>query len=79
MGISRTGDAKRAFSPAWKLFMQYKITWLVAVEYIYAGFWEYVLIAEASSYIWVNTESKSTVYLLWRVFIIHLVNFAKPA
>jgi len=24
--------------------MQYKITWLVTVEYIYAGLWEYVLI-----------------------------------
>jgi len=28
------------------LFMQYKITWLVTVEYIYAGFWEYVLIVK---------------------------------
>jgi len=26
------------------LFMQYKITWLVTVEYIYVGLWEYVLI-----------------------------------
>jgi len=26
------------------LFMQYKITWLVTVEeYIYAGWWEYVI------------------------------------
>jgi len=24
--------------------MQYKITWLVTVEYIYASLWEYVLI-----------------------------------
>jgi len=27
-------------------FMQYKITWLVTVEYIYAGLWEYVLIVK---------------------------------
>jgi len=26
------------------LFMQYKIMWLVAIEYIYACLWEYVLI-----------------------------------
>jgi len=26
------------------LFRQYKITWLVTVEYIYAFLWEYVLI-----------------------------------
>jgi len=26
------------------LFMQYKITWLVTVKYIYAGLWEYVFI-----------------------------------
>ena len=26
------------------LFMQYKITWFVTVEYIYAGLWEYVFI-----------------------------------
>jgi len=26
------------------LFMQYKIMWLVTVEYIYTGLWEYVLI-----------------------------------
>jgi len=26
------------------LFMHYKITWLVTVEYIYAGLWEYVII-----------------------------------
>jgi len=26
--------------------MQYKITWLVTVEYIYAGLWECVLIAK---------------------------------
>jgi len=26
--------------------MQYKITWLVAVEYIYAGLWEYILIVK---------------------------------
>jgi len=26
--------------------MQYNITWLVTVEYIYAGLWEYVLIAK---------------------------------
>ena len=28
------------------LFMQYKITWLVTVEYIYAGLWEYFLIVK---------------------------------
>jgi len=28
------------------LFMQYKITWLVTVEYIYTGLWEYVLIVK---------------------------------
>ena len=28
------------------LFMQYKITWLATVEYIYAGLWEYVLIVK---------------------------------
>ena len=28
------------------LFMQYKTTWLVTVEYIYAGLWEYVLIVK---------------------------------
>jgi len=28
------------------LFMQYTITWLVTVEYIYAGLWEYVLIVK---------------------------------
>jgi len=28
------------------LFMQYKITWLVPVEYIYAGLWEYVIIVK---------------------------------
>jgi len=28
------------------LFMQYKITWLVTVEYIYAGLWEYVIIVK---------------------------------
>jgi len=28
------------------LFMQYKITWLVTVEYIYAGLWQYVLIVK---------------------------------
>ena len=28
------------------LFTQYKITWFVTVEYIYAGLWEYVLIAK---------------------------------
>ena len=28
------------------LYMQYKITWLVAVEYIYAGLWEYVTIVK---------------------------------
>jgi len=26
--------------------MQYKITWLVTVEYIYAGLWKYVLIVK---------------------------------
>jgi len=26
--------------------MQYKITWLVTVEYIYAGLYEYVLIVK---------------------------------
>jgi len=26
--------------------MQYKITWLATVEYIYAGLWEYVLIVK---------------------------------
>jgi len=26
--------------------MQYKIKWLATVEYIYAGFWEYVLIVK---------------------------------
>jgi len=26
--------------------MQYKITWLVTVEYICAGLWEYVLIED---------------------------------
>jgi len=26
--------------------MQYTITWLVTVEYIYAGLWEYVLIVK---------------------------------
>jgi len=26
------------------LFMQYKITWFVTVEYTYAGLWEYVII-----------------------------------
>jgi len=26
--------------------MQYKITWLVTAEYIYAGLWEYVLIVK---------------------------------
>jgi len=26
--------------------MQYKIAWLVAIEYIYAGFWEHVLIVK---------------------------------
>jgi len=26
--------------------MQYEITWLVTVEYIYAGLWEYVLIVK---------------------------------
>jgi len=31
------------------LFMQYKITWLVTVEYIYAGLWKYVLIVKFSS------------------------------
>jgi len=28
------------------LVTQYKITWLVTVEYIYAGLWEYVLIVK---------------------------------
>jgi len=28
------------------IFMQYKITWLVTVEYVYAGLWEYVLIVK---------------------------------
>jgi len=28
------------------LFMQYKIAWLVTVEYMYAGLWEYVLTAK---------------------------------
>jgi len=28
------------------LFMQYKITLFVTVEYIYAGLWEYVLIVK---------------------------------
>ena len=28
------------------LFMQYKITWLVTVKYIYAGLWEYVFIVK---------------------------------
>jgi len=28
------------------LFTQYKITWLVTVEYIYAGLCEYVLIVK---------------------------------
>jgi len=26
--------------------MQYKITWIVTVEYSYAGLWEYVLIVK---------------------------------
>jgi len=26
--------------------MQYKITWIITVEYIYAGLWEYVLIVK---------------------------------
>jgi len=26
--------------------MQHKITWLVTVEYIYAGLWEYILIVK---------------------------------
>ena len=46
MGVRRAGETKQAFSPAWKLFMHYKITWLVTVEYIYAGLWEYVLIVK---------------------------------
>jgi len=31
------------------LFMEYKITWIVtvALAYIYAGLWEYVLIVKA--------------------------------
>ena len=28
------------------LFMQYKITWLLTVQYIYAGLWEYILIVK---------------------------------
>jgi len=28
------------------LFMQYEITWLVTVEYIYAGLLEYVIIVK---------------------------------
>jgi len=28
------------------LFMQYKTTWLVTVEYIHAGLWEYVIIVK---------------------------------
>jgi len=28
------------------LFMQYKITCLVTVEYIYAGLWEFVIIVK---------------------------------
>jgi len=28
------------------LCMQHKITWLVKVEYIYAGLWEYVIIVK---------------------------------
>jgi len=28
------------------LFVQYKITWLVTVEYIQASLWEYVLIVK---------------------------------
>jgi len=39
--------------------MQYKITWLVTVEYIYAGLWEYILKSfRFDSDNWVNTESK---------------------
>ena len=41
------------------LFMQYKITWIVTVEYIYAGLWEFVLIIRFSSDFWVNTECKA--------------------
>jgi len=26
--------------------MQYKITWIITVEHIYAGLWEYVLIVK---------------------------------
>jgi len=26
--------------------VQYKITWLVTVEYIYGGLWEYILIVK---------------------------------
>jgi len=28
--------------------MQYKITWLLTVEYIYAGLWEYAIIVKVS-------------------------------
>ena len=57
-------------------FMQYKITWLVTVEYICASLWEYVLIVGlVLTSEWILSAK---LYLLWRVFIIHLVNFAKP-
>ena len=56
----------------WLLFTQYK--WRGLLEYIYAGLWEYVLIVKALFW-----HLSAKLYLLWRVFIIHLVNFAKPA
>jgi len=58
------------------LFMQCKIMWLVRIclcrlVEIRLNCWGLVLISE-----WILSAK---LYFLWRVFIIHLVNFAKPA
>ena len=58
------------------LYMQYKITWLVRIRLcrlvgIRLNRWGLVLTSE-----WILSTKP---YCLWQVFIIHLVNFAKPA
>jgi len=48
------------------------------LEYVYAGLWEYILIVKV--YFWLLSEYwVQNCFCLWRLFIIHLLNFFKPA
>ena len=56
------------------LFTQYTVKLCDVLEYVCAGLWQYVLMVKVYF-----RYLSGTLYLLWRVFIIHLLNFIKSA